>query len=96
MPTLLIWAGTKSPRLFSSSSLCDNPRSHLFTDDAAVHQRKGSYFPDRLLHGLFANDRFRPLGKSRPTLQVNVSNLRDANGVVYVVRSANCTPRYAP
>jgi outer membrane receptor protein involved in Fe transport len=53
------------------------------------------YFPDRLLHDLFAVYRFKPSGKFRTTLQLNVTNLLDANEVVYLVRSTNGTLRYA-
>jgi hypothetical protein len=53
------------------------------------------YFPDRLLHDLFATYRFKPIGKIRTSLQINVTNLMDANQVVYLVRSTNGTLRYA-
>ncbi len=78
-----------------SSSLRDNQRGYMFTDAADANKRKMYYFPDRLLHDLFAVYRFKPVGKFRPTLQINVSNLLDANEVVYLVRSTNGTLRYA-
>ena len=78
-----------------SSSLRDNQRGYMFTDAADANKRKMYYFPDRLLHDLFAVYRFKPVGKFRVTLQINVSNLLDANEVVYLVRSTNGTLRYA-
>jgi len=78
-----------------SSSLRDNQRGYMFTDAADANTRKMFYFPDRLLHDLFATYRFKPAGKFRTTLQLNVSNLLDANEVVYLVRSTNGTLRYA-
>ena len=78
-----------------SSSLRDNQRGYMYTDAADANKRKMYYFPDRLLHDLFAVYRFKSVGKLRPTLQLNVSNLLDANQVVYLVRSTNGTLRYA-
>ena len=78
-----------------SSSLRDNQRAYMFTDAADANKRKMFYTPDRLLHDLFAVYRFKPLGKTRTTLQINISNLMDANEVVYLVRSTNGTLRYA-
>jgi outer membrane receptor protein involved in Fe transport len=52
------------------------------------------YFPDRILHDLFALYRLPGRGL-RPTLQLNVTNLFDANQVVYLVRATNGTLRYA-
>lgn len=78
-----------------SSSLRDNHRGYMFTDVADASKRKMYYFPDRLLHDLFAVYRFKPIGKIRTTLQINVSNLMDANEVVYLVRATNGTLRYA-
>ncbi|MFM9079402.1 MAG: hypothetical protein ACKOTE_04595, partial [Opitutaceae bacterium] len=78
-----------------SSSLRDNQRGYMYTDAADAGQRKMYYYPDRLLHDLFAVYRFKPLGRIRTSLQINVSNLMDANRVVYLVRSTNGTLRYA-
>jgi outer membrane receptor protein involved in Fe transport len=78
-----------------SSSLRDNQRGYMYTDAADAGKRKMYYFPDRLLHDLFATYRFKTVGKFRTTLQINVSNLLDANEVVYLVRSTNGTLRYA-
>ena len=78
-----------------SSSLRDNQRAYMFTDAADANKRKMFYTPDRLLHDLFAVYRFKPMGKTRTTLQINVTNLMDANEVVYLVRSTNGTLRYA-
>jgi len=78
-----------------SSSLRDQHRGYMFTDAAHGNKRKMYYFPDRLLHDLFAVYRFKPVGRVRTTLQLNVSNLLDANEVVYLVRSTNGTLRYA-
>ena len=78
-----------------SSSLRENHRGYMYTDAADANKRKMYYFPDRMLHDLFAVYRFRPIGKTRTSLQINVSNLLDANKVVYLVRSTNGTLRYA-
>ena len=78
-----------------SSSLRDNQRGYMFTDAADANKRKMYYFPDRLLQDLFAVYRLKPIGKIRTTLQINVSNLMDANEVVYLVRSTIGTLRYA-
>ncbi len=78
-----------------SSSLRDNQRGYMYTDAADAGRRKMYYFPDRLLHDVFAVYRFKPIGKIRTTLQVNISNLLDANEVVYLVRATNGTLRYA-
>ncbi len=78
-----------------SSSLRDDHRGYMFTDAADRNQRKMYYFPDRLLHDLFAVYRLKPMGKVRTSLQLNVSNLLDANEVVYLVRATNGTLRYA-
>ncbi|MBI5690428.1 MAG: TonB-dependent receptor plug domain-containing protein [Verrucomicrobia bacterium] len=78
-----------------SSSLRENHRGYMYTDAADGNKRKMYYFPDRLLHDLFALYRLKPWGNVRTTLQVNVSNLLDANEVMYLVRSTNGTLRYA-
>ena len=78
-----------------SSSLRENHRGYMYNDAADGNKRKMYYFPDRMLHDLFAVYRFRPIGKARTSLQINVSNLLDANKVVYLVRSTNGTLRYA-
>jgi hypothetical protein len=67
----------------------------MYTDAADGGKRKMYYFPDRMLHDLFAVYRLKPWGKVRTTLQINVSNLLDANEVMYMVRSTNGTLRYA-
>jgi hypothetical protein len=78
-----------------SSSLRDNQRGYMYTDAADGGKRKMFYYPDRLLHDLFIVYRLKPIAKTRTTLQVNVTNLMDANEVVYLVRSTNGTLRYA-
>jgi outer membrane receptor protein involved in Fe transport len=78
-----------------SSSLRENHRGYMYTDAADGGKRKMYYFPDRMLHDLFAVYRLKPWGKVRTTLQINVSNLLDANEVMYMVRSTNGTLRYA-
>ena len=78
-----------------SSSLRDNQRGYMYTDAADANKRKMFYYPDRLLHDFFAVYRFKPVGRLRPTLQMNIANLLDANEVVYLVRSTNGTLRYA-
>ena len=78
-----------------SSSLRDNHRGYMYTDAADGGKRKMYYFPDRMLHDLFVVYRLKPWGRVRPALQLNVSNLLDANQVVYLVRATNGTLRYA-
>ena len=78
-----------------SSSLRENHRGYMYTDAADGGKRKMYYFPDRLLHDLFVVYRLKPWAKIRTTLQINVSNLLDANEVMYMVRSTNGTLRYA-
>ena len=78
-----------------SSSLRDNHRGYMYTDAADGGKRKMYYFPDRMLHDLFVVYRLKPWGRVRPSLQLNVSNLLDANQVVYLVRATNGTLRYA-
>jgi outer membrane receptor protein involved in Fe transport len=78
-----------------SSSLRENQRGYMYTDAADANKRKMYYYPDRLLHDLFAVYRFKPAGRFRTTLQLNVSNLMDDNKVVYLLRSTNGALRYA-
>ena len=77
-----------------SSSFRDQHRGYMYTDAADGGKRKMYYFPDRILHDLFALYRLPGRGL-RPTLQLNVTNLFDANQVVYLVRATNGTLRYA-
>jgi outer membrane receptor protein involved in Fe transport len=78
-----------------SSSLRENHRGYMYTDAADGNKRKMYYFPDRMLHDLFALYRLKPWGNIRTTLQINVTNLLDGNEVMYLVRSTNGTLRYA-
>jgi hypothetical protein len=78
-----------------SSSLRENHRGYMYNDAADGNRRKMYYFPNRMLHDLFALYRLKPYGKVRTTLQLNVSNLLDANEVMYLIRSTNGTLRYA-
>ena len=77
-----------------NSSFRDQHRVYMYTDSADGAKRKMYYFPDRILHDLFALYRLPGRGL-RPTLQLNVTNLFDANQVVYLVRATNGTLRYA-
>ncbi len=77
-----------------NSSFRDQHRGYMYTDAADGGKRKMYYFPDRILHDLFALYRLPGRGL-RPTLQLNVTNLFDANQVVYLVRATNGTLRYA-
>ena len=78
-----------------SSSLREKHRGYMYNDAADGNRRKMYYFPDRMLHDVFALYRLKPYGKVRTTLQLNVSNLLDANEVMYLIRSTNGTLRYA-
>ena len=65
-------------------------------DDAAdANQRKMYYFPNRMLNDMFISYSFRPARTIRASVQLNVSNLLDANQVLYLVRSTDGTLRYA-
>jgi hypothetical protein len=78
-----------------SSSLRHGHRGYMYTDAADGNARKMYYFPDRFLHDFFVVYRLKPWGKVRTTLQINVTNLLDANEPMYLVRSTNGTLRYA-
>jgi hypothetical protein len=78
-----------------SSSLRQNHRGYMYTDAADGNRRKMFYFPNRLLHDLFVVYRLPAWGRVRPAVQLNVSNLLDANQVMYLVRATNGTLRYA-
>ena len=78
-----------------SSSLRENHRGYMYTHAADANKRKMYYFPDRMLHDLFAIYRLKPVGRIRTTVQINVSNLLDTNKVMYLIRSTNGTLRYA-
>ena len=46
-----------------SSSLRENHRGYMYNDAADGNKRKMYYFPDRLLHDLFAVYRLKPMGQ---------------------------------
>jgi outer membrane receptor protein involved in Fe transport len=78
-----------------STSLRQNHRGYMYTDAADGNKRKMFYFPNRFLNDAYAVYRFAPLKRIRMSVQLNVSNLFDANEVMYLIRSTNGTLRYA-
>ena len=78
-----------------STSLRQNHRGYMYTDAADGDKRKMFYFPNRLLNDFYAVYRFAPMKRLRMSVQMNVSNLFDANEVMYLIRSTNGTLRYA-
>lgn len=78
-----------------STSLRDNHRAYMYNDAADGGKRKMYYFPDRLLNDVFAVYHFRPTQRVNVALQLNITNVLDANRVLYLVNTANGTLRYA-
>ena len=67
----------------------------MYNDAADGNRRKMYYFPDRLLNDLFVSYAFSPTRRIRASVQINVTNLLDANRTLYIIRSANGTLAYA-
>jgi len=67
----------------------------MYNDAADGNLRKMYYFPNRMLNDMFVSYSFRPTRTIRASVQLNVSNLLDANQVLYLVRSTDGTLRYA-
>ena len=82
-------------RLGLTSSFQQNHRAYMYTDAAAGGVRKMYYYPNRFLNDFFASYSFRVNRFVRASVQINVSNLFDAQEVLYQVNSANGTLRYA-
>ena len=77
------------------TSYQQNYRGYMYNDAADANQRKMYYFPNRMLNDMFISYSFRPARTIRASVQLNVSNLLDANQVLYLVRSTDGTLRYA-
>ncbi len=69
-------------------------RGYNYTDAADGNKRKIFYYPDQVLHNVFAQYGFKLGAKARMTLQANVSNVMDTQHVVALVRNTNGTIRY--
>ncbi|MDO8541333.1 MAG: TonB-dependent receptor plug domain-containing protein [Opitutaceae bacterium] len=78
-----------------STSFHENYRTYMYTDAADGGKRKTFYFPNRFLNDMFVVYSFSPVKRVRASVQVNVSNLFNANQVVYLPRGTDGTLRYA-
>jgi hypothetical protein len=77
------------------SSFQQNYRGYMYNDAADGGKRKMFRFPNRILHDMFASYSFRPTRRTRASVQINISNVLDANRVLYLINSSNGTLRYA-
>jgi hypothetical protein len=77
------------------TSYQQNYRGYMYNDAADANKRKMYFFPNRMLNDMFISYSFRPMRTIRASVQLNVSNLLDANQVLYLVRSTDGTLRYA-
>jgi outer membrane receptor protein involved in Fe transport len=77
------------------SSYQQNYRAYMYNDAADGNKRKMFYFPNRMLHDMFASYGFRVNRFVRASVQINVSNLLDTNQIQYLINSSNGTLRYA-
>ncbi|MBL9210099.1 MAG: TonB-dependent receptor [Opitutaceae bacterium] len=77
------------------TSYQQNYRGYMYNDAADGNKRKMYYFPNRMLNDMFLSYSFRPTRTIRASVQLNVSNLLDANRVLYLIRSTDGTLRYA-
>lgn len=77
------------------SSYQQNYRGYMYNHAADGNKRKMFLFPNRMLQDMFASYSFRVSRTMRASVQLNVSNLLDANQVLYLVNSTNGTLRYA-
>jgi hypothetical protein len=69
-------------------------RGYNYTDAADGNKRKIFYYPDQLLHNVFAQYGFKLGSRARMTLQANISNVMDTQHVMALVRNTNGTIRY--
>jgi hypothetical protein len=77
---------------FRAALGCEHAPGCVLADRWQTPPRQPS---NRLLHDLFVVYRLPAWGRVRPAVQLNVSNLLDANQVMYLVRATNGTLRYA-
>jgi outer membrane receptor protein involved in Fe transport len=78
-----------------STSLRENHRAYMYNHAADGGKRKMYYFPNRFLNDFFAVYRFNVTRRVRGSVQLNISNLLDANQTLYLVRGTDGTLRYA-
>ncbi len=78
-----------------STSLREKHRYFMYNDAADGGKRKMFYIPNRLLNDVYAVYRFTPTRRTRASVQVNISNVLDANRVLYIISGTNGTLRYA-
>ncbi len=82
-------------RLGLTSSFQQNHRAYMYSDASAGGARKMFFYPNRFLNDIFATYSFRLTRHIRASVQVNVFNLLDAQEILYQIRSADGTLRYA-
>ncbi len=82
-------------RVGLTSSFQQNHRAYMYTDAADGRKRKMFYYPNRFTNDFFASYGFRVNRFVRASVQVNVTNLLDAQEVLYQIRSTNGTLRFA-
>lgn len=78
-----------------STSYQQKYRGWMYNDMLDGNRRKTFYFPDRFLNDAFFIYRFNAFRRVRPSLQVNISNVFDANQMLYLRSSSNGAYRYA-
>lgn len=69
-------------------------RGYNYTDAADGGKRKVFHYPDQFLNNVFALYGFKPGRRLRATLQVNVSNVLDAQEIVALPRNTTGATRY--
>ncbi len=77
------------------TSFQQNYRGYMYTDSLDARKRKMFYFPDRMLNDMFASYGFKLSRTIRASVQINVSNLLDANRILYLVSNTDGSFRYA-
>ncbi len=78
-----------------TTSFQQNHRAYMYTDAADAGKRKMYYYPNRMLHDMFATYSFRLSRTVRASVQMNVSNLLDTQRILYQINSTNGVLRYA-
>ena len=77
------------------TSYQQNYRGYMYNDSLDARKRKMFFFPDRLLNDMFASYSFSLSRRVRAAVQVNVSNLLDANRILFMRSSTDGSFRYA-
>ncbi len=78
-----------------TTSLRENHRAYMYNDAADGGKRKMFYFPNRFLNDAYAVYAFRVNQRVRASVQLNVSNVLNANEVLYLRNGSNGSLRYA-